>query len=89
MAHMGLEIDTAGGDLENLTSAIFCNCVVAISSTQTTFNVSRVRVAASVGSLRKPQSHQHGRYNHQQEYFFHGILLRFSPCGGLKVSLGI
>jgi hypothetical protein len=30
VAHMRLEINTAGGDLENLTSAVFFNCVVAL-----------------------------------------------------------
>jgi hypothetical protein len=30
MTQMRLEINAAGGDLENLTSAIFHNCVVAI-----------------------------------------------------------
>jgi len=65
MTHMWLEINTAGGDLENLTSAVFRNCVVSIRSTQATFNVDLVRVAASACSLRKPQHHQHGRYNHQ------------------------
>ena len=64
MAQMWLEINTAGGDLENLTSAVFRDCVVAIRSTQATFNVGLVRVAASGGSLRKPQRHQHGRYDH-------------------------
>jgi hypothetical protein len=63
MAEMCLEIDTAGGDLEKLTSAVLHNCIVAIRSAQATFNVGRVRVAAGVGSLRKSQSHQH-RYNH-------------------------
>jgi hypothetical protein len=61
---MGLEINTAGGDLENLMSAIFRNCVVAIRSTQATFNVSLGRIAVS-GSLRKTQRHQQARYNHQ------------------------
>src|ERR1700737_1570517 len=75
MAHMRLEINTAGGDLKNLTSAIFCNCVVAISSTQATLNVGRVRVAARSGVCANPQRQQQGRYNHQQKYFFHGILL--------------
>jgi hypothetical protein len=62
MAQMWLEINTAGGDLENLASAVFRNCVVAIRSTQATFNVGRV--AAAVGSLRKPKGHQQGRNNH-------------------------
>jgi hypothetical protein len=65
MAHMRLEINTAGGDLENLTRAVFHDGVVSIRSTQATFNVGRVRVAASGGSLRKPQRHQQDRYNHQ------------------------
>jgi hypothetical protein len=65
MAQMWLEINTAGGDLENLTSAIFRNRVVAVRSTQATFNVGLVRIAASVGSLRKTQRRQQARYNHQ------------------------
>jgi hypothetical protein len=88
MAKMRLEINTAGGDLKNLASATFRNCVIAISSTQATLNVGRVRIAASVGSLRKPQRHQQGRYSYQQKYSFHGILLRFSPCGSLRFHLG-
>jgi hypothetical protein len=65
MAEMRLEINTAGGDLENLTCAIFRNCVVAIRSTQATFNVGLGSIAASVGSLRKTQRCQQARYNHQ------------------------
>jgi hypothetical protein len=65
MAQMRLEINTAAGDLENLTCAIFRNCVVAIRSCQATFNVSLVRIAAGVGSLRKTQRYQQARYNHQ------------------------
>jgi hypothetical protein len=65
MAQMRREINTAGGNLENLSSAVLGNCVVAIRSTQATFNVELVRAAASAGSLRKPQRHQQGRYNHQ------------------------
>jgi len=52
MAQMCLEINTAGGYLENLTCAIFRNRVVAIRSTQATRNVGLVRRAASVGGLR-------------------------------------
>jgi hypothetical protein len=64
MAEMGLEIDTAAGDLEKLTGAILHNGVVALSSTQATLNGGQVALATGVGSLRKSQSHQHGRYNH-------------------------
>jgi hypothetical protein len=46
-------------------SAIFRNGVVAIRSTQATFNVGLGRIAVSVGSLRKTQRHQQARYNHQ------------------------
>jgi hypothetical protein len=65
MAQMWLEINTAAGDLKNLTITIFGNCVIAIRSTQATFNVGLVRIAASVGSLRQPQRNQQARYNHQ------------------------
>jgi hypothetical protein len=65
MAQMRLEINRAGGDLENLTSAVFRNCIVAIRSSQTTFNVDLGGVAAGWRSLRKPQRHQQGRCNHQ------------------------
>jgi hypothetical protein len=64
VAQMRLEINTAGGDLENLTSAVLNDCIAALRSTQAAFNVGRARVAAGVGSLRKSQSHQHGRYHH-------------------------
>jgi hypothetical protein len=57
MAQMCLQINTAGGDLENQTSPVFRNCVVAIRSTQAAFNGSRVRIAACGGSLRKAQRH--------------------------------
>jgi hypothetical protein len=93
MAQMCLQINTAGGDLENQTSPVFRNCVVAIRSTQAAFNGSRVRIAACGGSLRKTQRHQHGRYSHQQECSSHGILLRFSlqilASRRSEVSLGI
>jgi hypothetical protein len=88
MAKMRLEINTAGGDLENLTRAVFHDGVVSVRSTHATFDIGRVGVTASLGSLRKPQRHQQGRYNDQQEYWFHGILLRFPPCGGLRFHLG-
>jgi len=65
MAQVRLESYSAGGDVENLTSAIFRNRIVAIRSTQTTFHVDLVRVAAGWRSLRKPQRHQQGRCNHQ------------------------
>ena len=55
MAEVWFEINAAGGDLENLTTAVFRNRVIAIRSTQATFDVGRIRVAASVGSLRKPK----------------------------------
>jgi len=85
---MQLEINTAGGDLENLTRAVFCNCVVASRSTQATFNTGLVCVVASGRSLCKPRYHEQDRCSHQQEYSFHGILLRFSPCGGQRFHLG-
>jgi hypothetical protein len=64
MAHMGLEINSAGGDLENLTAAVFRNREVAIRSPQAAFHRDRVRIAAGGGSLCKSQGHQHGRYKH-------------------------
>jgi hypothetical protein len=65
MAQMWLEINTAAGDLKNLMSTIFGNCVIAIRSTQATFDGGLVRIAVSVGSLRQPQRNQQARYNHQ------------------------
>jgi hypothetical protein len=64
MAEMGFEINTAGGDLESLTSAVFDDRVVALRSAETTFYVGRSCVAAGVGSLRQPACHQQGRYHH-------------------------
>jgi hypothetical protein len=58
VAHMRLKINPAASDLENLASAVFRNCVVALRSTQATFNGGQVRVAAGIGSLRKPKRHQ-------------------------------
>ena len=89
MANMRFEINTAGGNLENLTRAVFHDGIAAIRSTQATFNVGRVRVAASGGSLRKPQRYQQGRYSDQQEYSLHGILLEILALRRSEVSLGI
>jgi hypothetical protein len=88
MAQMWLEIDTAGRDLENMARVVLHNCVVTIRATQATLNVGLVCVDARRGSLCKPQRDQQGRYNDQQQCSLHGILRRFSPCGGLKFRLG-
>src|SRR5712692_5933179 len=88
MAQMWLEINTAGGDRENVASVVFRNCVVTIRATQATLNVGLVCFDARRGSLGKPQRDQQGRYNDQQECSLHGILRRFSPCSGLKFRLG-
>jgi hypothetical protein len=88
VAQMGLEIDTAGSDLENLARVVLHNCVITIRATQATLNVCLVCIDARRGSLCKPQRDQQGRYNHQQQCSFHGTLRRFSPCGGLKFRLG-
>jgi hypothetical protein len=61
VAEVWLEINTAGGDLENLTGTVLRNRVVAIRSTQAALNVGLVCVAPSIGSLRKPQRHQQDR----------------------------
>src|ERR1039458_8789783 len=42
MAQMWLEINTAGGDLENVAGVVFRNCVVTIRATQATLNVGLV-----------------------------------------------
>jgi hypothetical protein len=63
VAHVGLEINSAG-ELENLTTAVFRNCVAAIKSTQAALNADLVRVTARVGSLGKPEARQQDRYNH-------------------------
>jgi hypothetical protein len=86
MAQMWLELDTAGSDLENVASVVFHNGVVTIRATQATLNVGLVCIDARRGSLCKPRDQQ-GRYNDQQECSLHGILRRFSPCGGLKSRL--
>jgi hypothetical protein len=88
MAQMRLEIDTAGSDLESVASVILHNCVITIRAAQATLNGGLVRIDAHRGSLCKPQGNQQGRYNDQQECSFHGILRRFSPCGGLEFRLG-
>jgi hypothetical protein len=88
MAQMWLEIDAAGSDLENAASVVLHNCVVTIRATQATLNVGLVCIDARRGSLCKPQRDQQGRYNDQQECSLHGILRRFSPCGGLEFRLG-
>jgi hypothetical protein len=88
MAQMWLEINTAGGDLENAAGAVLHNCVVAIRATQATLDVGLVCIGTRRGSLCKPQRDQQGRHNDQQECSLHGILRKFSPCGGLKFRLG-
>src|SRR5450759_3260881 len=88
MAQMRLEIDTAGSDLESVTRVVLHNCVITIRATQATLNVGLVSIGARRGSLCKPQRNQQGRYNDQQECSLHGILRRFSPCGGLEFRLG-
>jgi hypothetical protein len=88
MAHMGLKIDAAASDLENVARVVLHNCVITIRATQATLNVGLVCVDACRGSLCKTQRDQQGRYNDQQQCSFHGILRGFSPCGGLKFRLG-
>jgi hypothetical protein len=88
MAQMRLEINTAGIDLESVASVVLHNYVITIRATQATLNVGLVSVGTRRGSLCKPQGDQQGRYNDQQECSFHGILRRFSPCGGLEFRLG-
>ena len=87
MAQMLLEIDSVGGDLENVARAVFHNCVVTVRAPQATLN-GLVCIDARRGSLCKRQRDQQGRYNDQQECSLHGILRGFSPCGGLKFRLG-
>lgn len=84
LAHIRLEISTAGSDLENLARVVFCNGVVALRAAQASFNVHLVGVAARRGSLCKPHRDQQCRYNDQQEYSLHRILLEVPPCGGLN-----
>jgi len=88
MAQMWLEINTARGELENAAGVVFHNCVVPIRATQATPNCGLVCIDARRGSLCKPQRDQQGRCDDQQECSFHGILRRFSPCGGPKFRLG-
>jgi hypothetical protein len=85
---MWLEINTAGGDLENAAGVVLHNCVVTVRAAQATLNVGLVRIGARWGSLCKPKPGHQGRYNDQQESSLHGILRRFSPCGDLKFRLG-
>jgi hypothetical protein len=87
MAHMWLEINTAGSDLENVASVVLHNSIVTIRATQATLN-GLVCIDARRGSLCKPQRDQQDRYNDQQQCSLHGILRGFSPCGGLKFRLG-
>jgi hypothetical protein len=89
MAHVRLEINTAGSDLEIVASLVFDNCVAAKGATQATLNAGLVSIDARRGSLCKPQRDQHGRCNDQQQCFLHETLRRFSPCGGLKFRLGL
>jgi hypothetical protein len=88
MAEMWLEINTAGGDLENAAGVVFHNRVVISRATQATLNVGLVCIAARRGSLCKPQRDQQGQSSDQQECSLHGILQRLSPYGGPKFRLG-
>jgi hypothetical protein len=88
LAQMWLEVNTAGGDLENAAGVVLHNCVATIRATQATLNVGLICIDARCGSLCKPKPGQQGRYNDQQECSLHGFLRRFSPCGGLKFRLG-
>ena len=88
MAQMLLEINAARSDLENAAGAVFDKRVITIRAAQAALNVALLWIAARRGSLCKPQRDQQGRYNDQQQCSLHGILRRFSPCGGLKFRLG-
>ena len=63
MAEVWFEINAAGGDLEDLTTAVFRNRVIAIRSTQATFERGWIRITGSVGSLCEPERHKQGRCN--------------------------
>jgi hypothetical protein len=84
LAQIRFEIRIAGRDLENLARVFFRNGVVTVRATQATLNVDLVGIAARRWSLCKPKRDQQGRYNDQQEYSLHGILLEGSPCGDLN-----
>ena len=58
---MRLEINGAGGDLENVAGVVFHNCVITIRATQATFNGGLVCISARRGSLCKPQRGQQSR----------------------------
>jgi hypothetical protein len=88
MAQMLLEINAAGSDLESVAGVVFDKRVITIRAAQAALNVGLLWIAARRGSLCKPQRDQQGRYNDQQQCSLHGILRRFSPCGGLKFRLG-
>jgi hypothetical protein len=61
MAEMGLEVDTAGSDLETVTRVVLHDCVITVRATQTTLKVGLVCIDARRGSLCKPQRDQQGR----------------------------
>jgi len=52
VSHVLLQIDTAGSNLENVSGAIFCDCIVAIRARQATPN-RLVWIGACRGSLCK------------------------------------
>jgi hypothetical protein len=58
---MRLEINIAGGDLENVASVVFHNCVVTIRATQATLDGGLICIRGRRGSLCKPPSDQQSR----------------------------
>lgn len=87
MAKMRLQINTAAPDLEKVSSLVFRHCVATLRTAQAALN----RGLSCIGTRRRSlcdAQRQQGRCNHQQECSLHGILQRFSPCGGRKFRLG-
>src|SRR5450631_589383 len=88
VAHMWFQVHGAAGDFESLSCAFLRYGVITIGATKASLDASLVGVATRRGSLSKRECDQHHRYNDQQKYIFHRILLRFSTGGGLDCHLG-
>jgi len=89
MVEMRLEVNTTGSDLENVAGVVFHHCVITIGAAQATLNGGLVCIDARRGSLCKPQRDQQGRYNDQQECFFHGVPPKIPALRRCEISLAI
>jgi hypothetical protein len=85
---MRLQVNRAAGDPEGLGCSVLSDSIATIGATEASLDAGLIGVAVRCGSLSKSQRDQQNRYNDQQEYIFHGILLGSSTGGSLEFHLG-